>query len=167
MDSGYIPDSVNIQSVATMSKAVGVFSDFFMLIAAVLFVACVLILCSFGTKMVKDKTYEMGVIKALGGKNFNLSIIFIMQVVTVGIMTCILSWVGLGLFLGVANDILVASLSQLASANIVTDLDFLIFNPGLMSLNSLGILILSILSTLAPINKLRKIKPINIIKASE
>lgn len=167
MDSGYIPDSVNIQSVATMSKAVGVFSDFFMLIAFVLFVACALILCSFGTKMVKDKTYEMGVIKALGGKNFNLSIIFVMQVIAVGLLTCILSWIGLGLFLGVANDILVASLSQLASTNIVTDLDFLIFNPGIMSLNCLGIIVLSVISTLAPINKLRKIKPINIIKASE
>jgi ABC-type lipoprotein release transport system permease subunit len=117
--------------------------------------------------MVKDKTYEMGVIKALGGKNFNLSIIFVMQVIAVGLLTCILSWIGLGLFLGAANDILVASLSQLASTNIVTDLDFLIFNPGIMSLNCLGIIVLSVISTLAPINKLRKIKPINIIKASE
>ena len=47
------------------------------------------------------------------------------------------------------------------------DMNFLVFNPMLMSFNSLGVIALTILSALIPLLTLKNIKPINIIKAKE
>lgn len=164
---GYVPNSVTVQSTATMSRAVSVFSDFFFLISLVLYVACASVLVNFGVKAVRGKTYEIGVIKALGGKSKDLSFIFTVEILIVGVLTCVFSWVGLYLFIGVANDVLVASLSELATTHVVKDMNFLVFNPAIMTANSVGVFVLTLVSSFIPMLTLKNIKPINIIKAKE
>ncbi|MBQ7408674.1 MAG: ATP-binding cassette domain-containing protein [Clostridia bacterium] len=164
---GYVPTSIIIQSVLTMSKAVSIFSDFFMLISTVLYVGCGFILISFGLKCVKNKQREIGIIRAIGGKNSALMFIFSLQIILVGLLTCLLSWVGLMGFLGVANDVLVAALTKLASSRIMLDVQLLYFNPSLMLFNSACIMGLTLISVLVPFVILQNTKPINIIKAKE
>ena len=162
---GFVPNSVTVQSTATMSRAVKVFSDVFYLISLVLYAACVSVLVNFGVKAVRGKTYEIGVIKALGGKSRNLSFIFSVEIFIVGLLTCVFSWVGMYLFIGAANDVLVASLAELATTHVVKDMNFLVFNPMLMAANSIGVFVLTLFSSFVPIFALKNVKPINIIKA--
>ena len=164
---GYVPNSMMVQSASTMTRAVSVFTDFFFLISLVLYVGCASVLISFGVKAVKEKKYEIGVIKALGGKGGNLSLIFSVEIAIVGLLTCVFSWIGLYLFIGVANDVLVASLAELATSHVVRDMSFLVFNPTIMGLDCLGVMGFTLLSTAVPMLALRNIKPVNIIKAKE
>ena len=164
---GFVPNSVTVQSTATMTRAVSVFSDIFFLISLVLYAACISVLVNFGVKAVRGKTYEIGVIKALGGKSKNLAFIFSVEILIVGILTCVFSWVGLYLFIGVANDVLVASLSELATSHVVKDMNFLTFNTAIMTANSVGVFALTLISSFIPMLTLKNIKPINIIKAKE
>ena len=164
---GFVPNSISVQGTATMTRAVSVFSDIFYLMSLVLYAACVSVLVNFGVKAVRGKTYEIGVIKALGGKNKNLSVIFSVEILIVGLLTCIFSWVGMYLFVDLANDVLVASLAKLATSHVVKDMNFLVFKPMLMAANSVGVFVLTLLSTIAPLRALKNVKPINIIKAKE
>ena len=92
---------------------------------------------------------------------------FVVQILGVGLLTCILSWLGLYLFICVANDVLVASLMSLAATRIVLKMQFISFDAGIMLFDSICVLLVSLFSVVVPMIGLRNIKPINIIKAKE
>ena len=166
--NGYVANSIIVSALATMTKAVSVFSDFFELILVFLCIACALILINFNVRTIKGKLYEIGIIKALGGKTLDLGLIFGVQVLLVGILTCIFYVLGSVMFIGLANDVLVSSLSLLAPSNyIVIDCDFLILDPNVMGYDCMLIMVIVIVTLVVPFVILRSIKPTNIIKAKE
>lgn len=75
-ENGFVPYSSIAGSIATMTKAVGVFSNFFNLIFIVLCVALLLLMVQFELKNIKDKMKDIGVLNALGAKDGNLFVIF-------------------------------------------------------------------------------------------
>lgn len=163
----YEYQSPEMEAVATMTKAVNVFIPIFELIAIVLCVGIVIILVSFSSKVIKDKMHEIGILKALGTQTKTIFIIFGIQILMIALFTIILSWLGYYLFIDLANDVLVASLKELASSYIVLDLDFLTFKLGVVKDNILLIVILSVVSLLVPMIKIKNIKPVKIIKTKE
>ena len=163
----YEPQSVAIEGVRAMTKAVDVFIPIFELIAVFLCVGVIFILMSFSTKMVKDKMHEIGILKALGTKNTSIGVIFGSQVILIAILTCLLSTAGYYFFIDLANDVLVESLKRLAPSNIVLDLDFLTFRSEIAALNCLLIFSLVLISLIFPLLKIKAIKPVKIIKAKE
>ena len=166
-DNHCLPLSILTRSIMTMAQAVEAFNKFFKLIFAVIATACILIIIRFGLRIVKDRVFEIGVMKALGAKSEDLLSIFVIQIICLGLSICLLSSVGMYFFIGLANDVLVKSLCQLAQSSIMIDIKLLSFKPKIIGIDSLAVMILSLVSTIVPLFAMRMIKPINIIKAKE
>ena len=165
MDYEY--QSIAIEAVHTMTRAVEVFVPIFELVAIFLCVGVVFILVNFATRMIRDKLHEIGILKAIGTHNTTIGVVFGVQVMLIALLTCIMATAGYYFFIGMANDVLVESLSRLAPSRVMMDLDFLIFKPRVAWLNCGLILLLSILSLAVPMIKIKRIKPVQIIKAKE
>jgi hypothetical protein len=165
--NGYKPNSIIAYSLATMTKAVNVFSDFFNIIFFGLCLCCFIVLVSYGVKLIKEKTYDIGILKALGIKDGHLVFIFGIQILLLLIFVIILYFTGSVLFIDLSNDILVASLLEIAPNQFLLDIDVLYLKLPYMIQNSLLIIIIVIISFIIPFIKLKTLKPTNIIKAKE
>ena len=161
------PNSVSLGAIISMSYTVRVFENFFQLIFIALCCVTVLLLIRYGRKVVKDRMYEIGVIKALGGKTRSFVLIFGLQVVVLGAMICLFTFAGAGVFVDIANDILIASWGSVIDSYIVTDMQILLIDRNMVLLDAGAVMLLSLLATVIPIIFLNRIKPISIIKAKE
>lgn len=166
-DMNYQYQSLVIEGIHTMTKAVDVFIPIFELVAIVLCAGIIFILFSFASKMIKDKMHDIGILKALGCKNNTIGIVFGLQVLLIALCTIILSTIGYFVFIGLANDVLIESLRQLAPLHVVLDLDFLTFKLNIVFINSILVVILTVISFIIPMLKIYRIKPVQIIKAKE
>ena len=156
-----------IEGVETMVKAVNIFVPIFELIAIILCVGIVFILVSFSMRMIQDKLHDIGILKALGTQNKTIVIIFGLQIFLIAILTIIMSTIGYYYFVGIANDVLVASLKEFATTRVVLEFNFLVFKHSIVYMDIILIMTLSILSLFIPMLKIRKIKPVKIIKTKE
>ncbi len=163
----YEHQSIAIEGIHTMTKAVDVFVPIFELVAIFLCLGVIFILVNFASKMIRDKMHEIGILKALGTKNGAILIVFGLQVFLVAILTCALSTVGYYFFIDIANDVLFQSMQQLVPSQVVLDLDFFVFMPKVAIMDGILVFALSILSLIAPMLKIKAIKPVKIIKAKE
>ena len=161
----YEHQSILVEGISTMTRAVEVFVPIFQLVAVILCIGVVFILVSFSSRLIRQKMHEIGIMKALGGKNSTVGAIFGVQVVAIAILTCLLSSVGYYLFIDLANDVLMASLSRLAPSRIVLDVNFLTFQPAIAAINCVFVGLLSAMALLVPMMKVRRIEPVKIIRA--
>lgn len=164
---GMSANSITLGSIISMSYTVRVFQDFFKLIFIVLCGVTVLILVRFGRKIVKDRIYEIGVIKALGGKTRSFLLIFGLQVVALGAIICLFTVLGAEVFVNLANDILIISWQSMIDSYIITDMQVLLIDKKMVFADVGAVMLLSLLATVIPIISLNRIKPIGIIKAKE
>lgn len=164
---GFIPNSSIAGSITVMTKAVGVFSQFFNLIFVVLCAALLLIMVQFELKNIKDKTKDIGILKALGVRDIDLIGIFGFQVLVAGLAMVALYIVGSFVFIGLANKVLVLSLNELAKTAMVMDISFLTVKWKYILQNCALACVIMIASFLVPMLRLRYIKPTNVIKAKE
>jgi len=165
--NNFIADSIVVSSVQTMTKAVSVFGDLFKLISFVLYIAAIFLVIYFGLKTVSKRMYEIGIIRGLGGKNRSLAWMFALQIIITAIVTCILSYVGLYVFVNLADEVLVRALMAGSSGYTMMDIELISFNVPIIMADCGGVMLISLLSTLLPLLSLHKVKPINIIKAKE
>ena len=163
----YEHQSITIEAIHTMTKAVDVFIPIFELIAIVLSLGIIFILVNFSTKMIKDKMHDIGILKALGTQNKSVGVVFGIQIILIAIITILMSIVGYYFFIDLANDVLIASLKQLAPSRIIFDLDFLTFKMLVVEFNVVLIILLSLISLIIPMIKIKNIKPVKIIKTKE
>lgn len=166
-DLFYEQNLIVVTSINTMTDIVNVFSPIFRLIAIVLFVAVVFVFTSFSIKMIKAKMHDIGVLKALGSKNRTIVAIFGLQLLLVAICTCVMTGLGYLLFSNVTNNLLITSLSQLASGRAFHDLAFVSFEWSMLTISCIIIFVLAFISLLLPMFRIRKIKPVKIIKTKE
>ena len=158
---------IEIEAISTMSKAVEIFIPVFKLVVIFLSIGVVFVLTSFSVRMISSKKHDIGILKALGSKNKTIAMIFGLQVGLIGIATCILSTLGYFIFIGFANDVLVASLKSLAVERVVLDLDFLTFDIFIALINCGIVMLLTLFSLVLPILKIRNIEPVKIIRVKE
>lgn len=156
-----------IEGIFTMTQAVEVFVPIFWLVAILLCIGVIFILINFGSKMIQDKLHEIGILKALGAKNATVGAIFGMQVVCIALLTCALSTAGYFLFIDLANDVLMESLTRIAPSRILLNIDFLTFQPTIAAINCAMICAMSALALTVPLLKIRKVEPVKIIRARE
>ena len=166
-DNGYKPNSIIAYSLATMTKAVNVFSDFFNIIFFGLCLCCLIVLVNYGVKLIQEKTYDIGILKALGIKDGHLVFIFGVQIFLLLILVIIMYFAGSVLFIDLSNDILVASLLEIAPNQFLLDIDVLYLKLSYMLENLVLIIFIVIVSFIIPFVKLKTLKPTNIIKAKE
>lgn len=163
----YVQQNYIIDGIHTMTKAVNVFIPIFRLVSLFLYAGVILILVSFSMKMINDKLHEIGILKALGTKNISLLLIFGLQILLIAILTCFFATSGYFLFIGAANDVLIASLKELAPSHVVLNIDFLRFKGNIALMDIVIVFILAIISLIIPMIKIRNIKPVKIIKTKE
>ena len=164
---GYIPNSVIGSSVTTMTKAVKVFSSFFVIIFVVLCATLLLLMVQFELKNIRDKMRDIGIMKALGARDIDLIVIFGFQVLVAGLAMVVLYIIGSFVFIGLANKVLVLSLNELAKNAMVMNVSFLVVKWKYILQNCILACIIMTASFLVPMLRLRHIKPTNVIKAKE
>ena len=167
LNGSYKNQSIMIEGIHTMTRAVEVFVPIFELVAIFLCIGIIFILISFSSKMINDKMHEIGILKALGAKNRSITTIFGLQLMLITVLTCIMATVGYFFFIDMANDVLIDSLKRLAPDKVVIDLDFLTFIPSIAKENCVLVCLLSVVALIFPMIKIKAIKPVKIIKAKE
>lgn len=166
--NNFIPNSSLAGSLTIMTQAVNIFSKFFNFIFFILCSAILFLMIQFGVKVVRDKIKEIGIIKALGGRNIDLMVIFGFQIAVMSLMMFSLYILSDFIFIDFANKILVKSLIDFTKGNyVIMNLSFLVVKWGYIFQNcGLGLIIVAI-SFLVPMLWLRRIKPANVIKVQE
>ena len=166
-ENGFSFNSIIAEVLTTITKAVNVFSGFFNIIFIGLCVAAFLILANYGMKLVKDRKYEIGVLKALGIKDKDLISIFGVQIIIAILLIITMYIIGSILFIDLSNDVLIKSLMELAPNNLVLDIDILFINLNDLVSYSILIILIVFISFALPIAILRRLKPLDIVKAKE
>lgn len=160
-------DSIIAYSLSTMTKAVSVFTDFFGIIFIGLCICTFFIIANYGIKLVKERKYEMGILKALGIRELDLVIILGVQLLLFLALAIVIYILGSIIFIDLANDILIRSLLELAPGRFMMNIKILYIDPSHFLTNSILTIIISTISFIIPLIKLRKLKPTQIIKAKE
>ena len=166
-ENGFSFNSIIAEVLTTITKAVNVFSGFFNIVFIGLCVAAFLILANYGMKLVKDRKYEIGVLKALGIKDKDLISIFGVQIIIAILLIIMMYIIGSILFIDLSNDVLIKSLMELAPNNLVLDIDILFINLNDLVSYSILIILIVFISFALPIAILRRLKPLDIVKAKE
>ena len=123
-------------------------------------------LVSYSIRSVRRNHYQIGVIKAIGGRSSDISLIFVMQNLILSAAISVITLIGSAILLEVANDILVSSFMQITDVGInsirIISFDFAIVGAAI------GIsVLLNLVFTAVPLLLLHNVKPIDIIKAKE
>ena len=159
-------NSTNGTAVTLLNQSVSMFYELFSLFEILLIVLIVVFLASYSIRSVKSNYYQIGVIKAIGGRSSDISKTYIAQTTILTILVCILTYFGALYFVGVANDILIESFVNITK-NAIGSINIITFDLRIVLATMIVAFILSILSTAAPLLLLHRIKPVNIIKAKE
>ena len=127
---------------------------------------CVAHIIAYGINSIKNNLYEVGVLKALGAKSFDIGKIFVLQIIMVGFLICITSIVGMYLTTNLANSLLLSSFEEFIGINIF-NIDIITYIPKVVSIDLIILLVLSIVSSVIPLIYLHNIKPLNILKGNK
>ena len=166
-DRNFTQESLTVEGILTMTRAVKVFSAIFSLINIGLCIAVVLVFVAFATKMIRDKLHEIGIMKALGTSTGTICWIFGLQIALVALFTCLISTVGYYALIDIANTILVESMKELVPSQLVLEMRFLAFDANVLLRNFGLIAALSVVSLFTPLRRISKVQPVQIIKAHE
>lgn len=166
MKNHFALNSIDGKNASNLSKIIITFNDLFKMFELFLLAICVLYLAVFGANVIRKNRYQIGVIKALGGKTNHVARIFVTQLLVVGLLIFILSGMGIFTATNLANLLLITSVREHLGVNIY-NLQVIEFIPHLALIDLVIVLVLTVLSCLAPLVAIHKIKPINIIKAKE
>jgi hypothetical protein len=159
-------NSTSGTAVTLLNQSVSMFYDLFSLFEILLVILIVVFLASYSIRNIKSNYYQIGVIKAIGGRSLDISRIYTAQTAILTIIVCILTYFGAYYLVGVANDILIESFMSITNVSIGT-INIIEFDIKIVISTMITTFLLSMLSTIVPLMTLHGIKPINIIKAKE
>lgn len=159
-------NSTNGTAVTLLNQSVSMFYELFSLFEILLVILIIVFLASYSIRNVKSNYYQIGVIKAIGGRSSDISKIYTAQTTLLTILVCILTYIGAFYLVDVANNVLIESFVNITNTSIGS-INIIQFDPKIVLLTIAVAFVLSMLSTAAPLLALHRIKPINIIKAKE
>lgn len=160
----YFSSSDYFRTIFSVLDVVNVFGDFFLLLFIGLALVCALLVCSYTRRTVKRKYYDIGVIRALGGRNSSISFAFIFQLLVLSVSILTLSIVGMSILDSIINTVLVENLANLMVINPISGLTIISFDPISVGIIVLTVLLLCVISVYTMISLSRRVKPINIIR---
>ena len=163
----YSNSSSLYKAIGSVSDIVKIFESFILLITLVLCFTCVLLLIRFGFGNIRKNKYEIGVLLALGGNHRTIIKIFLSQIVFVGIVICALSTASLIFLTTYANGLIVEAFVTFIKNPALESITILSFNPMVLSIDIIIIILVTIISAIIPTLYLRNIKPINIMKVRD
>ena len=150
-----------------ITDVVNIFNDLFILIAIALGVVTFSLMVNYVKKSIDNKKYEIGILRAIGGKNIHLYWIFLYQIVLIIGLIFLLSTGSMNALDGYINSILIENLQNFLSTNLINDLVIIKFNLQSSLIINGVLLVLLLITSFMSLFRLRDIKPINIIKSKE
>lgn len=154
------------RNVQRINELVFTFRNLFLLleITSLLMIAFFLIL--FGIRSIRQNSYQIGVIKALGGRNRDIEKIFVIKTLIIGVFIALVSTATSVFFIRAANSVLISSIETVLGMS-VADFEVICFIPKIIILDGILMIALSCASAFIPVILLKRIKPVEIIKAKE
>lgn len=157
LDTGVVP---------VINTILELFRGFCYLIICLLFVVIIGQIVFYGINCIKKNIYEIGVLKALGAKSFDIGRIFVTQIAILGIAVIITSILGIIVSSIFSNMLLVSAFEDFMTITIFK-LKIITSSPKIISLDLSLVFVLSIVSSIIPLIYLRTIKPLNILKGKK
>ena len=163
---GFVWPESNSDVVVFITDSVKMFTDLFKLLEMITLVLIVIFLVSYGISNVRTNNYQIGIIKAMGGRSNDIAKIFVLENLVITIFIWILSYAGSVLLVDKANRLVLDSFEAIVgekfgNLTIIAFSNELIFNAFVLTL------ILGLFATIVPLLILHFIKPIKIIKSTE
>lgn len=163
---GFVWPESNSDVIIFITDSVKMFTDLFKLLEMITMILIVIFLVSHGISNVRTNNYQIGIIKAMGGRSNDIAKIFVLENLVITIFIWILSYAGSVLLVDKANRLVLDSFEAIVgekfgNLTIIAFSNELIFNAFVLTL------ILGLLATIAPLIILHFIKPIKIIKSKE
>ena len=154
------------RNVQRVNELVYTFRDLFLFLEVTTVAMIVLFLVLFGIRSIKENSYQIGVIKALGGRNNDIQRIFVLKTCIIGVIVAVVASFASIFFVRFANKILIASIETVIGMN-TNGLEVIRVIPSLITLDGAMMIVLSLVSALVPVIMLKSIKPVEIIKTKE
>lgn len=165
--NGFFSTNEYFRAIYKIQDIVTIFNDIFIIIFLVLVVVCIILMVSYMKKNIDHKKYEIGILRAIGGKNIHLFWIFFYQILLITILIFFFSIGGMILLDTPINNILVTNLVNYLKIDLIKDVIIVKFELSLMAIVNGLIILLALITSIISLLRLRKIKPINIIKEKE
>lgn len=163
---GFVWPESNSDVVVFITDSVKMFTDLFKLLEMITMVLIVIFLVSYGISNVRTNTYQIGVIKAMGGRSNDIAKIFVLENLVITLLIWGISYAGSVLLVDKANRLVLDSFEAIVGEKF-GNLTIIAFSNELILTAFALTLILSLLATVIPLLILHFIKPIKIIKSKE
>lgn len=162
----YIVYSPEINKLNTVNTVLNIFGDFFIYIELFFLLIAVLFLINIGVSSVKKNKYEIGVLKAIGVRNFDIVKSFIVQSVILAFAVAAVANIGIYIGIKVADLLMIKAFEEIIGV-VIKDLVLVAYIPSVVVQDLFNIVLLSIISFIIPQILLLRIRPIEIIRARE
>ena len=163
---GFVWPESNSDVVVFITDSVKMFTDLFKLLEMITMVLIVIFLVSYGISNVRTNTYQIGVIKAMGGRSNDIAKIFVLENLVITLLIWGISYAGSVLLVDKANRLVLDSFEAIVGEKF-GNLTIIAFSNELIITAFALTLALSLLATVIPLLILHFIKPIKIIKSTE
>lgn len=162
----YLYLSLTVEGVGLIEKSIKIFGDFLMIFAVLFLCICVLYLVSFGYKNIKQNIYEISILVSLGGRKKDVSKIFILDTLVVGVGIIILSTIGMYIAAVSSNSILVNAFESRFSVNLY-DLKIIDYKFNQVVLDLFITVVIVYVSAIIPTFFIRRMSLTDALKAKE
>lgn len=158
--------SIEQAKLMNINSVIETFHELFSFMQVLIICLIALYLMGYGFRSIRSNTYQIGVIKALGGGNRDIRKIFVSKTLIVGLLISLISVISSILFIGIADGILISSIETVSKIQLY-GLTIIKVIPALLLIDTLILLGIVLLSSFLTALVLRSIKPVQIIKAKE
>ena len=163
LNKGYVNASVNSVHIDRIVSGVDVYTDLFHVILAFALVSAMLFLGFTVYHSVRRFSYEIGVIKSLGGSTREVFRIFLFQHLYLYLISLTLSTLFFNLLTFLSNTVLLDAFNR--GSKIKIDLTILFVTPRAVLIIFGVISLTCVVALIMPFIQVKRLKPINILKA--
>lgn len=172
----YVPNSLEFKPFLTrepvyesayeVNEVISLVRDIFLFVIVGVSIVAIILLVSFTTRTINRKKRDVGIFKALGGKDEQFRNFFAIQLSAVLLLIIIFTILILLVFSGVFNEIFVNAISVALNRKNISQFTIVRFELSLLVIYYGVLLLLVLISSLLSLRAFRKIKPLNIIRNS-
>ena len=162
----YIIEDADTTSIVKVNAILELYDGLCKFVEILLLALCILCIVFFCINNIKDNKHDIGIMKAMGIKDTNITSMIFVQNCVLGLMIIILANIASFAFAKIGNILLINSLKDLTNTYI-HNLIIVQYYPALILFDIIFSFIVIFIASIIPLILLRKFKPIEIIKAKE
>ena len=163
----YFINNFKVLSLTRTYQIVTIFKEIFILVLVLLFVVMLMLLSSSSFLTVIKRKQEIGILKSVGASSKDISKIYIMQAILLGLAIALFSSILYLVAINYANDLVVTNLVKFNGDKYMNNLKVVSFRFIDVLINSVTLIIVSFLSAFIPLSYIKKLDPINIIRGKD